>query len=117
MSIIIKIIWFFLIFTLLINTNLYAWLVQPSSQELKTSRENLQKNKSTIKFVPAIDKIVEKYASNRLFLRKLSYQILRAKAKITSKSIKTNRQRDILAILNYLDVQISLALYKIYKMK
>jgi len=92
-------------------------MVQPSSKELQTSRENLQKDKSTIKFVPAIDKIVETYSSNKRMLSKLSFQVLRAKAKLTSTPIVTNRQKQILAILQYLDVQIKLALYKIYKMK
>jgi len=117
MSIFNKIIWVLIIFIILVNTNLYAWMVRPSTQELTTSRENLQKNKSTIKFVPAIDKIVETYSSNRRTLSKLSFSVLRAKSKLTSKPIVTNRQRDILAILQYLDVQIKLALYKIYKTK
>ena len=113
----IKIISILSILFLLLSTNVYAWMVQPSYEDFKKSRENLQKHKSTIKFVPAIDKIVEKYSWNRIFLQKLSYQILRAKAKITSKPIVTNRQRDVLAILQYLDVQVSYALYKIYKSK
>jgi len=112
-----KIIYILSLLFLLLNTNVYAWMINPSQEELRTSRENLQKHRATIKFVPAIDKIVEKYSWNRIFLRKLSFQILRAKAKLTSKPIVTNRQRDVLAILQYLDVQINLALYKIYKSK
>jgi len=115
MSTLNKIIWSFIVFIILINTNLYAWMVQPSSEELRVSRENLQQDKATIKFVPAIDKIVETYATNKFTLAKLSFKVLRAKSKLTSTPIKTNRQRNILAILNYIDIKIKLALYKIYK--
>jgi len=112
-----KILWIILVFILLINTNLYARMIQPSSEDLRISRENLQKNQATIKYVPVIDKVVETYSKNRVILSKLSFQILRAKAKLTSKPIRTIRQRYVLAILNYIDLQVSLALYKIYKTK
>jgi len=113
----IKIISIISIFFLLLNTNVYAWMISPSSEDLRISRENLQKHRATIIYIPAIDKIVEKYSWNKIFLRKLSFQILRAKAKLTSKHITTNKQRYVLAILQYLDIQVNLALYKIYKSK
>lgn len=91
-----------------------ALMVEPTTKDLVLTRENLKSIKNGEKYMWQIDTFISKYGKHKQILEILSLRITNAKWIIAgSWKILSERERNMLIILAYLDVTVWLALYNL----